>query len=164
MSAATAARASASHPAATLRRFTCPYHAWAYNLDGSLFSARMLDGGHDRDALSLYPLRVEVLEGLIYVSLSRGSAGLFASCARVMEPCLAPFGLPHTRIAHRAIYPVKANWKLLLENYNECYHCAPAHPEFSRSHAIHHARQPRARRSTSAMQARSSRLWHAPPS
>jgi len=50
---------------------------------------------------------------------------------------LEPFGLDRTRIAHRACYPVAANWKLLVENYNECYHCATAHPEFKRMHPTH---------------------------
>ena len=118
------------------RRITCPYHAWTYNLDGSLFSARLLDESHDRSDLSLHPIRIEVLAGLIYVSLSNDPPD-FAPLRRRMEPVLAPFGLDRTRIAHRAIYPVQANWKLLVENYNECYHCTSTHPEFSRSHAIH---------------------------
>ena len=50
---------------------------------------------------------------------------------------LAPFGLDRTRIAHRESYEVQANWKLLVENYNECYHCAPAHPEYRRTHPTH---------------------------
>ncbi len=123
-------------PSGNARRFTCPYHAWSYNLDGSLFSARLLEECHDRDALSLHPIRVEVLAGLIYISLSEDPPD-FTPLRKAMEPVLAPFGLDRTRIAHRAMYPVNANWKLLVENYNECYHCATAHPEFSRSHAIH---------------------------
>ncbi len=116
-----------------VRRFTCPYHAWVYNLDGSLFNARQLDGTHD---LSLHPIAIEVLSGLIYVSLSDNPPG-FAQIRAAMEPVLRPFDLARTRIAHRASYAVRANWKLLLENYNECYHCAGAHPEFARSHATH---------------------------
>ncbi len=123
-------------PRGNLRRFTCPYHAWAFNLDGSLFHARLLEDHHDRDALGLFPVALELLEGLIYVSLAKQPTD-FAALRAALTPCLAPFDLARTRIAHRATYPVQANWKLLLENYNECYHCASAHPEFSRSHAIH---------------------------
>ncbi len=123
-------------PRGNVKRFTCPYHAWAFNLDGGLFHARLLDPAYDRDALSLFPVAVEVLEGLIYVSLADDPPSFDALRAE-MTPCLAPFSLARTRIAHRATYDVKSNWKLLLENYNECYHCASAHPEFSRSHAIH---------------------------
>ncbi len=123
-------------PRGNVRRFTCPYHAWAYNLDGSLFNARLLDDAHDRDALSLSAVRVEVLAGLIYLSLSDDPPD-FAPLRDALDPVLAPFNLAATRIAHRETYEVEANWKLLVENYNECYHCASAHPEFSRSHAIH---------------------------
>ncbi|MEY8839615.1 Rieske 2Fe-2S domain-containing protein, partial [Cribrihabitans sp. XS_ASV171] len=118
-----------------VRRFTCPYHAWTYALDGSLFSARALDAGYDRSLLGLLPVAVEVLEGLIYVSLAENPPD-FAPARAALESCLAPFDLARTKIAHRARYPVAANWKLLVENYNECYHCAPAHPEYSRGHTL----------------------------
>ncbi len=123
-------------PRGNVRRLTCPYHAWVFNLDGSLFSARMLEEHHDRDALGLFPVAVEILEGLIYVSLADDPPE-FAPIRKALTRCLAPFDLANTRIAHRETYPVAANWKLLLENYNECYHCTPAHPEFSRSHVAH---------------------------
>lgn len=123
-------------PKGNVKRFTCPYHAWAFNLDGSVFNARQLDPSHDREALGLFPVAVEVLEGLIYVSLADDPSG-FDTLRAALTPCLAPFDLARTKIAHRASYPVDANWKLLVENYNECFHCAPAHPEFSRSHATH---------------------------
>lgn len=127
-----------SDPRGNTKRFTCPYHAWAYNLDGSLFAARMLDDTHDRSELGLKPVAVEVFHGLIYVSLSDTPAR-FDRLRADLDPCLSPFGLARTKIAHRASYPVRANWKLLVENYNECYHCASAHPEFARSHVTHMA-------------------------
>lgn len=123
-------------PRGNVRRFTCPYHAWAYSLDGALWGARQLDPDADRGALALRPVAVEVLEGLIYVSLAEQPTS-FTAIRADLTPCIAPFDLARTKIAHRAIYPVQANWKLLVENYNECYHCGPAHPEFARSHAIH---------------------------
>jgi len=125
-------------PRGNTKRFTCPYHAWAFNLDGSLFHARMLGDEHDRSALGLKPVAVELFHGLIFVSLS-SSPARFAQLRADLDPILAPFGLQRTKIAHRQTYPVQANWKLLVENYNECYHCAAAHPEFARSHATHMA-------------------------
>jgi Rieske 2Fe-2S family protein len=53
-----------------------------------------------------------------------------------LAPMVAPFGLEDLKIAHSASYPVPANWKLAIENYMECYHCAPAHKEYSRSHSL----------------------------
>ncbi|WP_377512166.1 aromatic ring-hydroxylating dioxygenase subunit alpha [Octadecabacter sp. R77987] len=125
-------------PRGNTKRFTCPYHAWAFNLDGSLFNARMLGQDHDRSKLGLKSVAVEVFHGLIYVSLSDAPAS-FDHLRVDLDPVLAPFGLARTRIAHRESYPVQANWKLLVENYNECYHCTAAHPEFARSHATHMA-------------------------
>ncbi|TNF64810.1 MAG: aromatic ring-hydroxylating dioxygenase subunit alpha [Rhodobacteraceae bacterium] len=119
-----------------VRRLTCPYHAWSYGLDGALVHARQLDAGEDRSALGLKPVAVEVFEGLIYVSLSDRPAGFDALRAE-LTPHVRPFGLARTKIAARRSYPVQANWKLLVENYNECYHCTAAHPEFARSHATH---------------------------
>ena len=118
------------------KRFSCPYHAWTYNLDGSLFSARLMDAGLDKSALGLKPVAVELFHGLIFVSFSSNPAS-FAQARAEMDHVLAPFALDRTRIAHREIYPVRANWKLLVENYNECYHCAPAHPEYARAHPTH---------------------------
>ncbi|MDP5085209.1 MAG: aromatic ring-hydroxylating dioxygenase subunit alpha [Yoonia sp.] len=123
-------------PRGNTKRFTCPYHAWAFNLDGSLFNARMLDADHDRSKLGLKPVAVEVFQGLIYVSLSPSPTS-FERLRADLDPILAPFGLARTKIAYRESYPVRANWKLLVENYNECYHCTAAHPEFARSHATH---------------------------
>lgn len=120
-------------PRGTVRRLTCPYHAWVYNLDGSLFHARHLENA---DTLGLRPVAIEVLAGLIYVSLADTPPD-FGVIRSAMAPVLEPFDLANTRIAARASYSVAANWKLLLENYNECYHCAGAHPEFSRSHATY---------------------------
>lgn len=123
-------------PRGNVRRFTCPYHAWVYNLDGSLFSARLMEAGTDKAALGLKRLAVEVVDGLILVSFAEHPHG-FAEARRHLDPAIAPFGLTRTKVAAREKYPVAANWKLLVENYNECYHCTAAHPEFSKSHVIH---------------------------
>lgn len=125
-------------PRGNTRRFTCPYHAWAYNLDGSLFNARQLAPEIDRNQLALKPVAVEVFHGLIFVSLADRPKS-FARVIAELDPLLKPFNLSKTKIAHRASYTVRANWKLLVENYNECYHCTAAHPEFARSHATHMA-------------------------
>ncbi len=118
------------------KRFTCPYHAWSYNLDGSLFHARQLDANQDKSKLGLKPVAIEVFHGLIFVSLAENPAS-FARVRDDLDAILEPFRLDKLKVAHRASYPVDANWKLLVENYNECYHCTAAHPEFSRSHSIH---------------------------
>ncbi len=118
------------------RQFVCPYHAWTYKLDGSLRHARLMGPELDHAELSLKPVACEVFHGMIFVSLAEKPASFEALRAEVDGP-LTPYGLDRTRIAHRERYTVEANWKLLVENYNECYHCAPAHPEYRRTHPTH---------------------------
>ena len=111
----------------------CPYHAWSYGLDGCLRGARDMPAGFDRAAYGLKPLHTKVMEGLIFVSFAATPPGLeqveatLAGSARI-------YGWAQAKVAHRATYPVNANWKLAVENYMECYHCGPAHAEYSRFH------------------------------
>jgi phenylpropionate dioxygenase-like ring-hydroxylating dioxygenase large terminal subunit len=113
--------------------FVCPYHAWTYALDGSLRAARQMPPDFERADHGLRALHARVLEGLIFVSLAETPLGLehveamLAGSARV-------YGWADARVAHRETYPVNANWKLAVENYMECYHCGPAHHEYSRFH------------------------------
>jgi phenylpropionate dioxygenase-like ring-hydroxylating dioxygenase large terminal subunit len=113
--------------------FVCPYHAWSYGLDGRLRAARHMPAGFDRASYGLKPLHTRVIEGLIFVSFAETPLGLehvqaaLAGSARI-------YGWGEAKVAHREIYPVNANWKLAVENYMECYHCGPAHEEYSRFH------------------------------
>ena len=72
---------------------------------------------------------------MIFVNLS-DQPGDFKLFHEELGPRLDPYGLAETRVAHRQTYNIKANWKLAVENYKECYHCAPAHPEYSHAHAL----------------------------
>ena len=117
------------------RRFVCPYHGWTYGLDGALVRARGMPPDFDAGAHSLRPLALEEFHGMVFVSFAEGPAS-FDPVRRELDTLLAPFGLDQTRVAAQRRYPVEANWKLVLENFEECYHCAPAHPEFARSHSI----------------------------
>jgi len=113
----------------------CPYHAWSYRLDGRLRAAREMPAGFDPAAHGLHPLPLAEIAGLIFISFGDAPPDL-----SLAAPALAGmgerYGWPAARIAHRALYRVAANWKLALENYHECYHCAPAHPEFSVLHGL----------------------------
>ena len=117
--------------------FVCPYHGWVYELDGRLKAARSMDSPTSLDP-SAYPLkacRCTVFEGLIFINCDPAAAS-FENALRTIEPALRPYGLPTARIAHRQNYPVKANWKLALENYLECYHCATAHRAYAKRHTL----------------------------
>ena len=113
----------------------CPYHGWTYGLDGTLQSARHMPADFDRASHGLRRLNLRVIEGLVLISFAKEPLGLDNSVA-TLRACLAVYDWPHACVAHRERYQIAANWKLAVENYLECYHCAPAHPEYSRLHAL----------------------------
>jgi phenylpropionate dioxygenase-like ring-hydroxylating dioxygenase large terminal subunit len=115
--------------------FTCPYHAWSYHLDGRLRAAREMPQGFDPAQHSLKPLPIAVIGGLILISFSNEPPRLDAVEA-ALGAMTSRYGWESARVAHSERYQVAANWKLVMENYHECYHCAPAHPEFSVHHAL----------------------------
>lgn len=116
------------------RVFVCPYHAWSYNLDGSLRSARHSGDELDKSQHGLKRMHLRVIEGLIFVCCAEEPPDL-SDAERTLRAALGHHGWARARVAHRATYGVDANWKLATENYMECYHCGPAHPEFSQCHA-----------------------------
>ncbi len=103
--------------------FRCPYHAWTYDLTGKLVSvpgaAQFAPTGFNMADHSLHPAHVRVVGGFIFVSLASGAAPEFQVPVGGIEPKL--------KIAARRSHPVKGNWKLVLENFTECYHCGIAH-------------------------------------
>ncbi|MCY3621907.1 MAG: aromatic ring-hydroxylating dioxygenase subunit alpha [Gammaproteobacteria bacterium] len=126
-----------SDPEGSCQAFVCPYHGWVYELDGALKAARNMDdvAGFDRSAYALKACRNTVFEGLIFVNCDPAAAS-FENALRTIEPALRPYDLPTARIAHRQNYAVEANWKLALENYLECYHCATAHRAYAKRHTL----------------------------
>jgi Rieske 2Fe-2S family protein len=111
----------------------CPYHAWTYGLDGRLIGSPHMDEvpGFDRSQYSLHPVNLGLWEGFIFVNLDDD--------AMPPEKWFAPlagkfthWNLPRLRSVKRVEYDVKANWKLMFENYSECYHCPGVHPMLSK--------------------------------
>lgn len=111
------------------KRLVCPYHAWSYRLDGSLASARHLADGVDPGTLGLHPVALREVSGLIFVCLAENPPDFDATAADI-EEFFSPHRLEHTRVARRTVDTIQANWKVVAENFWECYHCAPSHPEF----------------------------------
>ena len=112
----------------------CPYHAWTYDLDGSLRSAPRADRepGFSTDGLGLVPVAVETWGPFVFVNPDP-TESLPETLGDVPEQ-LAAGGLDvdSLRFHHRWEARYEANWKVLAENFLECYHCAVAHPGFSR--------------------------------
>jgi Rieske 2Fe-2S family protein len=111
----------------------CPYHAWTYGLDGRLLGAPHMDEtpGFNKAEYPLKPARLGPWEGFIFMNLQDASASL----EKWFEPLgerFSSWNLAALRSAKRIEYDVKANWKLIFQNYAECYHCLGVHPELSK--------------------------------
>jgi Rieske 2Fe-2S family protein len=113
------------------RSILCPYHQWAYDLDGHLIAAPHLADvpGFDKSGISLHPVGVECWGGFIFVHLTPSEAQPFAEQLGAIATRIQRYPLTELRIAHTITYAVAANWKAICENYNECYHCGGVHPE-----------------------------------
>jgi glycine betaine catabolism A len=112
-------------------RITCPYHQWSYDLDGRLIAAPYLTGeaGFDKSLFSLYPIALECWGGFVFLNLTPAGATPLATQLGEIPERIARYPLSELRIGHTIRYEVAANWKVICENYNECYHCAGVHPE-----------------------------------
>jgi phenylpropionate dioxygenase-like ring-hydroxylating dioxygenase large terminal subunit len=114
-------------------RFTCPYHAWTYDLNGRLIAAQQMEEPFDRALHGLKALQVRVVAGLIFTTFAAAPLD-FTGAERALVQSARVHGWAQAKVAHRRTYSIQANWKLAVENYMECYHCQPAHAEFSRRH------------------------------
>ncbi|CAN5775605.1 aromatic ring-hydroxylating dioxygenase subunit alpha [soil metagenome] len=112
-----------------VRGIVCPYHQWSYGLDGGLKRVRSMGESFCPESWSLKAAHVEEMAGLVFVCFAE-EAPSFAAARAAIEPQLAPHGWATAAVAARHRYVVAANWKLLVENNRECYHCRGGHPEF----------------------------------
>jgi len=115
--------------------FACPYHGWTYDLRGELKAARQMPKDFDLSGFGLATIHAALFHGFIMISFAEQPES-FDMAHRLLDGALIPFGLDRAKVAHSETYMIDANWKLAVENYVECYHCAPAHPEFAESHTI----------------------------
>src|SRR5437773_1672783 len=120
-----------------LSAIQCPYHAWTYGLDGRLIGAPHMDAvpGFDKADYSLYPVNLAIWEGFIFVNLADASTSRSNRDYMSIEEWFAPlngkfshWNMSILRSAKRVEYDVQANWKLMFENYSECYHCPGVNP------------------------------------
>jgi Rieske 2Fe-2S family protein len=109
----------------------CPYHSWTYGLDGRLRRAPFLDG-LDPEGHSLHPVGVDTWGGFVFAHLESDGAEPLADQLGPLPARTRRYPLAELRRGARLVYDVAANWKVLAENYNECYHCGPVHPELCR--------------------------------
>jgi Rieske 2Fe-2S family protein len=117
------------------RRFECPYHAWVYDTEGNLVGARNMPADFDKRQYGLNGISIDVIQGLMFVCFSEEAPSLDRAKRDLDEP-LRMFGLEDLKVAAVKNYPIAANWKLAVENYQECYHCAPSHAEYAKMHTL----------------------------
>jgi glycine betaine catabolism A len=113
------------------RCLVCPYHTWTYSLDGQLVATprQMETPGFDRAAYPLFKVAVRAWGGFIFVNLAGDRAAPLAEALGDVPTRFRNYGFADLRIGKRIVMDVKANWKLLFENFSECFHCPPVHPE-----------------------------------
>ena len=113
-------------------RLTCPYHGWTYRLDGTLAAAAHMGPDFDPSEFALRAVHCETLAGFIFICVA-GTPPDFAPLRRTAEPYLVPHQLREAKVACEVTIVEQANWKLVLENNRECYHCGGNHPQLLRS-------------------------------
>lgn len=116
-------------------RLVCPYHSWTYELTGRLLRAPRMGDGFDPDEHALGPIHVESVCGVIYVCLAEEPPPI-AGFRDKFEPLIAPHRLRDAKLAFESTLVEKGNWKLVMENARECYHCQRQHPELSASFPV----------------------------
>jgi Rieske 2Fe-2S family protein len=111
----------------------CPYHAWTYGLDGRLIGAPHMDEvpGFDKADYSLRAVNLGLWEGFIFAHLAKNPMSL----EKWFAPLAGKFShwnMLNLRSVKRIEYDIRANWKLMFENYSECYHCPGVHPQLQK--------------------------------
>ncbi len=116
-------------------KFQCPYHGWMYDIDGNLTAARNMDDSFDKSSHGLKSVSVGEIYGLVFVCFDDNPPSLEGAIRDLEEP-MGMFDFENLKVVAQKSYPIPANWKLSIENYQECYHCATAHPEYALMHTM----------------------------
>ncbi len=152
-----------TEPRGHLNRLVCPYHQWAYGLDGTLLACRGMQPDLDKSQFGLHRVHALEVEGLIFISLGKEPIP-FEPAYQTLAPLLKPQGFNRAKVAKAVDYLVKANWKLVWENNRECYHCNLSHPQYIKANFDHYNTDdatPRVRQEITEVVARAEKKWAA---
>jgi len=116
-------------------KFMCPYHGWMYDIDGNLTAARNMSTDFDMSTHGLKSVSVGEIHGLIFVCFDDKPPSLEGAIRDLEEP-MGMYDFENLKLVAQKSYAIPANWKLAIENYQECYHCATAHPEYALMHTM----------------------------
>jgi Rieske 2Fe-2S family protein len=124
-------------PCGNRASFVCPYHGWVYNLDGSMKAAREMHVLPEFDAAEhgLKKIRLVSYMGLVFINCDPNAVDFLGPLSNLEKP-LGAYRLDEAKVAFKKTYRIQANWKLVLENYLECYHCATSHRAYARMHTL----------------------------
>lgn len=120
-----------TEPAGSFTRIRCPYHAWTYELDGALIGASQMDEDFRPEDYPLHSLAIDCWDGHLFLNLSRSASSLREQLGGLPAK-FSPWRMSELRMRKRIVYDVKANWKLIILNYNECLHCPVLHPTLNK--------------------------------
>jgi len=125
-------------PSGSVRRLICPYHRWSYSRDGSLLNAPGTEDGElfDYSDWPLHRVHLERWHGLVFMCLAQDGPEPLRPALDTLAAGMIPARPEDLREAARSVIEVRANWKTLLENFLECYHCVGAHPELCASMSV----------------------------
>ncbi len=115
-------------------KLVCPYHQWTYDLDGKLLYARDMGDDFDASKFGLKPVHCVDLGGMVWVCLAQVPPAI-SDLAKQLPSYLAPSGLTDAKIAFSSTIVELGNWKLVMENNRECYHCGGSHPSLCRTYS-----------------------------
>ncbi|MDZ7908295.1 MAG: aromatic ring-hydroxylating dioxygenase subunit alpha [Gemmobacter sp.] len=115
-------------------KLVCPYHQWTYDLDGKLLYARDMQDSFDPAQHGLKKVHCVDLGGMVFICLAEVPPPISDLAPKLMG-YLAPSGLKDAKVAFSSTIVEKGNWKLVIENNRECYHCGGSHPSLCRTYS-----------------------------
>ena len=124
-------------PSGNCRVFACPYHGWGYALDGTLKAARDMRDveGFNFEDYGLLHVRMEIFQGMIFINCDPDAPDFKKPLSKISKQ-LGAYDLENAKVAEAKTYKIDANWKLCLEKYLDCYHCASSHRHYAKLHTL----------------------------
>jgi glycine betaine catabolism A len=119
----------------TAPKLVCPYHRWTYDLDGSLFAAGRMPDDFDKSEHGLKPVALKNVEGALFICLTDNPPP-FDEFGDRLAAYAAPHQFKESKLAHQSVLVEHANWKLVMENARECYHCGTGHPALAKTFPV----------------------------
>ncbi|MDO5614019.1 MAG: aromatic ring-hydroxylating dioxygenase subunit alpha [Paracoccus sp. (in: a-proteobacteria)] len=121
-----------SKPSGQAAKLVCPYHQWTYETDGRLLWARDMGPDFQMGEHGLRPVHCTIAAGMVFICVA-DQAPDFSAVQQAADRYAAPHGLADLKVAHQSRIIENGNWKLVMENNRECYHCAGSHPSLCRT-------------------------------